>query len=155
MKLCNKCGARKSLDDFYKHPGSNDGRAGLCKECAKSRSRENRAKKAEYYKEYDAWRYKNDPKVEARHKRYQETDVGIAAMRRSQYKWINNNPEARAAHILVGNAIKGGRLVKPDHCAVCEEFTPSRKLHGHHDDYSKPLDVVWMCWQCHRGHHNS
>jgi len=26
-------------------------------------------------------------------------------------------------------------------------------LEAHHDDYSKPLDIQWMCTSCHKRHH--
>ena len=26
--------------------------------------------------------------------------------------------------------------------------------HAHHEDYSKPYDVVWLCPPCHRNLHN-
>lgn len=43
IKECNKCGEVKSLEDFYK-AGTKDGRSGICKECAKKKSAEYRAK---------------------------------------------------------------------------------------------------------------
>lgn len=46
-------------------------------------------------------------------------------------------------------AIKRGEVVKPTHCSRCEKQTPSGRLHGHHADYSKPLDVIWVCFYCH------
>jgi hypothetical protein len=41
--------------------------------------------------------------------------------------------------------VKRGRIVKAG-CAICGS---TDKVEGHHNDYSKPLDVVWLC----RGHH--
>ena len=47
-------------------------------------------------------------------------------------------------------AIKIGKVVRPEHCSECQiECKPE----GHHDDYSKPLEVRWLCRPCHEAHH--
>jgi len=61
-----------------------------------------------------------------------------------------NNPEKYRAHIAVGNAVRSGRLKKPDGCEQCGGPPP---VHGHHDDYAKPLDVRWLCVACHSLEH--
>lgn len=55
-------------------------------------------------------------------------------------------------HGKVALAVKNGELIKPLNCSVCgeEDF-----LEGHHTDYSKPLDVIWVCKPCHTKIHNS
>jgi len=44
-------------------------------------------------------------------------------------------------------AIKTGKITKPMYCSCCGEI---RKLNGHHKDYSKPLEVLWLCCACHK-----
>lgn len=146
MKTCKACGSEKSIHDFYNQDRT-------CKDCRKIKVRANRASKIEYYRNYDAWRYANHPKVRERHKRYQGTDAGKDALRRSRASWMNRKPEARAAHVILGNAVRDGRIDKPKFCPVCLEFKPSRQIHAHHDDYAKPLEVRWMCAQCHTKEH--
>ena len=48
-------------------------------------------------------------------------------------------------------AMNTGKLKRPDRCEVCR--SPSSKVSGHHEDYSKPFDVVWICGSCHRKLH--
>jgi len=55
--------------------------------------------------------------------------------------------EARKA---LQNAVAIGKMVKPE---SCEECGIEANLHGHHDDYSKPLDVRWLCPPCHMDWH--
>lgn len=153
MKKCFKCGLQKPLSEFYAHKGMSDGHLNKCKDCTKSDTKNNRDKNQEYYKEYDAWRFKNDPRVRARHKKYLSTPEGISAMRRAQYEWIMSNPEKRAAHVILGNAVRGGRISKPKNCSSCGSFYPKRNIHGHHHDYTKPLDVTWLCIYCHANMH--
>mgnify|MGYP001611599223 CR=1 FL=1 len=54
-----------------------------------------------------------------------------------------------ALRIAVAKAIQDGVLVR-EPCEVCG----NPKVDGHHDDYSKPLDVRWLCRSHHRLHHN-
>lgn len=50
---------------------------------------------------------------------------------------------ARAA---VGAAIRNGRLTKAEQCQRCDSTI---EIQAHHADYSKPLDVIWLCRLCH------
>jgi hypothetical protein len=54
----------------------------------------------------------------------------------------------RAVH-LTTTAIANGTLVRQP-CEVCGT---TRKIDAHHDDYSKPLEVRWLCRSHHRQHH--
>lgn len=64
-------------------------------------------------------------------------------------RWSKENPEARRAHKEVARAIKIGVLKKQN----CENCGSTENIHAHHGDYSKPLDVDWLCNSCHQKHH--
>jgi uncharacterized OB-fold protein len=51
----------------------------------------------------------------------------------------------------VYRAVEEGRLVKPTACERCGRS--SANLQAHHEDYSRPLDVEWLCETCHKRHH--
>ena len=63
-------------------------------------------------------------------------------------KYRENNPKKYKAHSMVGSAIKSGKLT-PQPCSVCG----AEKVHGHHPDYDKPLDVIWLCAEHHSEWH--
>lgn len=153
MKKCFKCQQIKKLDDFYKHKQMADGHLNKCKECNKLDVRLNREKNIDYYKDYDSWRFQNDPRVKERLKRYSKTENYKLSCIKSKNNWQENNPEKRAAHVILGNAVRSGRISKPDKCSFCGNITLSRKLHAHHHDYTKPIDVTWLCAQCHSDRH--
>ena len=131
FKHCFKCETVKSLDDFYKHPEMADGRLGKCKECAKVDVRTNRELRVEYYRDYD---------------RRRGNRQGPNYMR----AYNERHPEKYKARNAVNNALRDGRLKRPNECQSCGEET---KLHGHHEDYSKPLEVWWLCVPCHKARH--
>jgi hypothetical protein len=60
------------------------------------------------------------------------------------------SPEKVAARDKVYHALKIGLLVKGP-CEICN----NPKTEGHHDDYSKPLEVRWLCRKCHLDFHKS
>ncbi len=54
-------------------------------------------------------------------------------------------PLKSKAHKLVERALKSGELTK----MPCEICSSEETVHAHHDDYSKPLTIRWLC----REHH--
>ena len=141
IRTCVICGTNSSISEFYK------GVTNRCKECHKKKVRDNRRAKKAYYRKYDAARYQADPRVKERHRMYQQTEAGKKSMRAANAKWIAANQEKRAAHVLLGNAVKSGRVSKPCKCQLCG--AENTRIHGHHDDYAKPLEVKWVCQKRH------
>jgi len=135
MKTCFKCGIEKSLDEFYKHSGMTDGHLGKCKECTKSDVSNNYSQKRDQYAEYEKSRFHRPERKEQR--------LGSQKRRRQR------DPQKYSSHAKVRRAIKKGTLI-PQPCEVCQT---SENIEAHHDDYSKPLDVRWLCFQHHREHH--
>jgi hypothetical protein len=60
-----------------------------------------------------------------------------------------------SASAIYRKAINSGTLKHPDICERCgADYSECyRKLHGHHPDYAKPLEVIWLCAQCHVKEH--
>ena len=135
---CKKCEIDKCESEFYRGDKT-------CKACRRAMVKANREAKADYYREYDRLRFQNDPRVKERHKRYLETEQGKLAASKAKKRYIEKNPIKRASHIIVGNAIRDGKLVNQP-CEVCGDLI----VHAHHDDYAFPMQVRWLCNE----HHN-
>ena len=65
-------------------------------------------------------------------------------------EWRNNHPDGVRAQAILNYAIKSGKIIKPKNCEKC---TKEKRLCAHHDDYSKPLKVKWLCSSCHKIEH--
>lgn len=57
-------------------------------------------------------------------------------------------PKAGKARYAVRMAVKRGEIVKPDVCEECNEG--HFRIEAAHTDYSRPLDIRWLCASCHR-----
>lgn len=137
MKKCFKCGQEKDLDCFYKHSQMGDGHLNKCIECAKKDANDHRLKNLERIREYD----RNRAKLPHRKR--------IMSLRSKSYKI--RKPLENHARCILNNAIRDGRILKPTHCSSCG-IKPTR-LFGHHKDYYKPLEVLWLCQPCHALEH--
>lgn len=146
MKTCFKCLETKPRSEFYRHDKMADGLLGKCKECTRADARANREAKIEYYREYDRQR-SDDPKRVAARLSYQ-----VPPERKVEYmaRYTERFPEKYRARNIAHAAIRDGKL-KPKPCERCG-FALG-KIHAHHEDYSKPLEVTWLCQRCHGQRH--
>lgn len=147
MKKCTKCGETKGREEFYRQAKMADGLLSKCKTCTKRDVRENRARKIEYYREFDRARSNLPHRVEAR-AAYAQTPEGKEARSRGSVAWNKRNPVKKAASTAVNNAVRDGRLTGQP-CEICGKD----KAQAHHGDYSKPLDVRWLCSKHHAEWH--
>lgn len=131
MKTCFKCCRNLPESEFYAHSRMGDELLGKCKECTRLDVRENRRRRLGYYRQYDRERFKEPSRK--------------ASVLEAQDRRRANYPEKYKARTAVGNAIRDGRLVRQP-CEVCGD----PKSQAHHEDYSKPLEVRWLCFVHHR-----
>ena len=69
--------------------------------------------------------------------------------REASRKRDNNTPQCLARRTL-NLAVKSGKILVPSLCVDCGE---KLKLAAHHNDYTTPLDVEWLCYECHGRRH--
>jgi hypothetical protein len=148
-KTCRICGETKPRDDFYRRAGASDGLFSKCKACAAAYTRE--------------WRRRNPEKVRAQKRRGRARQPEYQREYQREFRrrhpdrtaawdkdYYERNPEKVKAKSKVLDAKRAGRLVPPTGCEACgSEVT----LHAHHWDYSRPLDVKWLCPACHHAEH--
>ncbi len=69
--------------------------------------------------------------------------LGVSRQRANQIL----NPEKHAARGKLYQAIKRGKVSRPNQCGRCRKR--AKRIEGHHSDYTKPLEVQWVCPPCH------
>ena len=79
---------------------------------------------------------------------YQQSEHGKQVCNQIKKSWLDRNPRKRAAHILFRNRLRNNPSLGPFPCVRC-----GAKAHGHHENYDKPLEVVWLCPLHHKQRH--
>ena len=125
----------KKPTGFNNDKCSVDGLRSICRDCSRPINidwkNNNKEKSA---KSLASWVLRNKDKVRKGHAEYSR-----------------NNKEKRSAKDAVHNEIRRGRMHPPASCSMCgKECRPD----AHHEDYSKPIDVVWLCKSCHGFRHS-
>ena len=128
MKRCTWCGETKPIAQFYVTGGK------MLQGCRPCRH--------EYYHQHKEHKAAYD-------RAYMKTEKGKEVRQGRMARWESANPIKNKAITAVSNALRDGRL----HKTPCVKCGSVKNIQGHHEDYSKPLDVIWLCRGCHRAHH--
>ena len=166
-KLCQRTSEEVRFYDSYKSK---------CSGCVKVASRENPLKKPEQYRETKRrWakspageesfrrahrkyrggvkhekaqaRYRTSRKGRVNQLRYFSTEGAVETLRTRGERY----PEKVAARKILQNAVLAGIVLRPEYCQGCGQV--GVQLEAHHEDYDKPMDVIWMCVRCHKDEH--
>lgn len=150
-KVCTGCKIEKDVRYFYTQKKGKYGRTGECKECRKARDK--------------LYKKKNPEKIAIKDKIYSQKLKALYAESHSQRSLIRL-PERSIigferyaekkmqllAGCLLNYAVKIKMINKPKTCSLCHR---EAEIQGHHTDYSKPLQVVWVCIPCHAKFHEN
>lgn len=138
MKFCKQCNAKKPCSDFSINKKNGDGLYTYCKVCA----RKNNIVYGQLYRKSEHGR-----RVRAKcDKNYSKTSKGKITRRNATKIFREKHPDRYLCHTKVGTGLKNGSVTRPYKCDHCERETT---LEAHHSNYSKPLDITWVCKNCH------
>jgi hypothetical protein len=142
-KRCWVCKETKTVDLFYKNRSNLDGLTGCCKECEKQKVKER-------YRTY------HSKHIERFRKHYEDNKETVRERQRNTSKrlwkiWYEKNKEKHTARAKLRYAVGTGKLQRPTKCTRCPS---TEKIQGHHPDYTKPLEVIWLCHKCHEYEHH-
>lgn len=137
-KPCSRCKRWLSLLGFYRDSRLSSGYSSRCKQC-------------EYqgHLNYSHQYYRtNRDRILRQCAQYRQTPQGKRFARREDIRQRTLHPEKYQARYIANTAIQSGALKRLP-CECC-----GAKAEAHHDDYSKPLEVRWLCRLHHQQHHN-
>jgi hypothetical protein len=146
-KQCAGCGVffPASGEFFYQYNTRGGTLTSKCKECIKAAVKARYESDPEKIRAYEASRArlphrKNAATLYQREHREETNET--------KRRWYARNKEKKAANVKVKRAVDAGRLVRQP-CEVCGVS----ETQAHHDNYSKPLEVRWLCTKHHGEHH--
>jgi hypothetical protein len=166
MKTCSQCKLPKPLDAFNRASKSRDGHRSDCRECQKKSNHWHDANKERAKANRKRWHDANKESSEASAQEWRENNKEKDAA--SKKRWHDANKEKVTAYSKIADgigqrrdrrkvqnktrvAIRRGHLERQP-CEVCGT---TEDIHAHHDDYSKPLEVRWLCRTHHIEHHKN
>jgi len=139
--ICLKCKNREACKKYRKNNPE--------KQKQKNERQREKRKISGYLKKY----LKENPlirkKIAERRKIYVKENLEKikSQVKRHQAK----NRDKYLARQDLRRAVLRGKIIKPSICQNCN--IEKDKIEGHHTDYSKRLEVIWLCKECHQNEH--
>jgi len=164
--ICKKCIRIRSANQRKNDPEYHKNYADKYRKENRKRLRDE--SRIRYYENRDErlkkdreWYAKNRLKIALRRKKERQNPIKKAKNRIRMREWRKNNRHKfnlsvkkwqlanrhkTNAHARIHWAVEKGKINRSEYCEECMKFC---KTEGHHEDYSKKLDVIWLCRSCH------
>src|SRR3990167_1737113 len=148
MVKCSKCKKRKKGFRFWKNQRKRNGLTSWCKNCVNKKSAKWRKENSEYVESCKPKKRKMDLEYQ------KNKSATIPGYKTEEYRvYREKYPEKYKAQQRANQAILSGKI-KRSPCEVCGENRKYR-VHAHHDDYSKPYEVRFLCGIHHKEAHKT
>jgi predicted Zn-ribbon and HTH transcriptional regulator len=148
-KACSKCGVEKTVDQFHKHKIGVYGVHSWCKVCKSQRRAYygdlNRERERKQGREH--YHANKEKCLEANRQWKKNNPAKVAVIEKRSYLKTIESEKTRAK---TRYAIRKGIIMKPSACQKCGTEGATQ---AHHHDYSKYLEVEFLCHVCHKAHH--
>jgi hypothetical protein len=144
LKRCKTCTAEYKRAHYLEH-----------QEKYKQRSQKNHHDNREEInrKQREKW-HENKEEFNKKSREYSTSERGreLNRLRSRKYRRTSEGAKKDRARSYLSFAIRDGDIARPSNCEKCGvECSPE----GHHIDYDKPLEVIWLCKSCHENIHHS
>lgn len=141
-KLCTHCQTLKDFSAFGRDKNRKHGLAIYCKPCTNEIAGVNHRGNPLTLKRFRA--RNKDETYKALQRSIKATAKYKADKAERNRLYRLRFPERVRAHDMVRRALKKGEIAKQP-CEYCGDL----KVEGHHFDYTKPLEVQWLCHEHH------
>lgn len=145
-KVCRSCKRGLLFSLFSPCKKGIFGLHSQCKECRNAYRKQYRRSNSEKVREIQR-RYNKTHHEEIREKMKRWIAANPSHYTEHSRKFRKRHPERNRVYQATWNAISRGKLKRPAQCEACGQLG---KVQAHHWDYSRPLDVQWLCMPCHR-----
>jgi len=150
-RLCKKCSLLLPLEEFYPLDKTNTRQFYKCIKCYNAAVKIYRDS---ILRSNPEWCERTRARARTNHHRRKLlgkiTLNNKISLQRATKRWAQNHPDKKKAHRKVNKAIARGELLR-SWCEVCG----AGNTHAHHEDYSKPFDVIWLCPKHHAERHRN
>lgn len=96
------------------------------------------------------WYLRHKKEFIKRNKKYNQSEAGKKSAIVRARRQMDKSPDKWKARQELRNVIYRGKIEKKP-CEVCGD----KKVQGHHEDYTKPLEVKWLCSKHHKKLHEN
>lgn len=131
FKYCRICDNIKTYDEFSKNKSNTIGVSAYCSICMSKISKE--------------YRINNPDSVKKSKQKYNKKSYNKKYHAEYRKKWLSKNKKRHEAHKIITALLRCGKIITHP-CLKCG----NEKVDAHHNDYSKPLEIIWLCRRHHK-----
>ena len=145
-RKCYVCKKVKLLIDFAENKSKPLGKDYICRPCSRSKAQEYTSSPQGRVTQKQ---YRESPRGLAIRKKWKQSTKGQISQQQAKKRYNEKYPEKRSCRAIFNSAIRHGKIKRGTTCILADENCKGQ-IQGHHRDYSKPFDVVWLCDYHHR-----